>query len=87
MSKPALKVSEWDLLHDEWAAKETARHDAWHEYQRLSQAVIAKQAAVARGHQEASPTAEELDRMREAKKRWEAICRDLAALSERMTRV
>lgn len=87
MSKPALKISEWDLLHDEWAAKETARHDAWHEYQRLSQGVIAKQAAVARGHQEANPTADELDQVRQSKKRWEAICRELAALSERMTRV
>ena len=85
MSKPALKVSEWDVLHDEWAAKETARHDAWHEYLRLSQAVTAKQAAAARGQQEASPTPEELERAREAKKRWEAIARELAELSERMT--
>lgn len=87
MSKPALKIAEWDLLHDEWAAKETARHDAWHEYQRLSQAVIAKQAAVARGHQDATPTADEMDQVRSAKKRWEAITRELATLSERMTRV
>jgi len=87
MSKPALKASEWDLLHDEWQVKETARHDAWHEYLRLSDTVTAKQTAAARGHQDASPTAEEIERVREAKKRWEAIARELATLSERMTRV
>lgn len=87
MSKPALKVSEWDVLHDEWQTKETARHDAWAEYQRLSQAVNAKQAAAARGHQDATPSADEMDQVRAAKKRWEAITRELATLSERMTRV
>ncbi len=85
MSKPALKVSEWDQLHDQWAEKETARQDAWHYYLQLSQTVIAKQAAVLRGHQEATPTMEDLNRVQEAKSRWEAISRELAELSERMT--
>ncbi len=33
------------------------------------------------------PTTDEIERVREAKNRWEAISRELAALSERMTRV
>ena len=87
MSQLAIKVGDWDVLHDEWAAKEGARQDAWQEYLRLSGIVTTRQAAVLRGHQEASPTMEDLDRVHEAKQRWEAISRELAELSERMTRI
>jgi hypothetical protein len=87
MSQPALKASEWDLLHDQWAEKEVAHNAAWREYLQVADAVTAKRAAALRGHPEANPTADEIDRVREAKSRWEAISRELAALSERMTRV
>jgi hypothetical protein len=86
MSQPATKPTEWDQLHDQWAEKETARQDAWHYYLQLSQNVAAKQSAALRGHQEASPTPDELTLVREAKQRWEAISRELAELAERMTR-
>jgi len=86
MSKPARKPSAWEVLHDEFAEKETARDAAWRDYLQLSQAVSAKQAAHMRGHGQSQPSADEIDRVRDAKQRWEQIARELAALSERMTR-
>ncbi|MGQ0741742.1 MAG: hypothetical protein ACT4OG_05540 [Alphaproteobacteria bacterium] len=85
MSKSAAQISEWNLLHDEWAAKETAHDAAWREYLSLADAVQAKQTAASRGHPDAVPGPDDLARMQEAKKRWEQIARELAALSERMT--
>ena len=86
MSNTAVKENEWDLLHNQWAEKETAHNAAWRDFLQVSGAVTAKQAAVLRGHPEATPTVDELDRVRAAKSRWEAISRELAELSERMTR-
>jgi hypothetical protein len=85
MSNRAVRTEAWDVLHDAWAEKETAHDAAWREYLSLADAVQAKLAAASRGHTEATPSADDMARVQEAKKRWEQIARELAALSERMT--